>query len=94
MIPGMPASRASRIARCSLLASCGAVLAVSASAPAAGTPAPVVVKDPKDAVASAPDLTRVQIGLASDRRVRVALTLAAAWQPKDLIALEQTIAEA
>ena len=86
MIPRMPASRASRRARRSLLAGCAAVLALSASAPAADTPAPVVVKDAKDAVAGAPDLTRVQIGLASDRRVRFALTLAAAWQPKDLIA--------
>ena len=50
MIPGMPASRASRRARRSLLAGCAAVLALSASAPAAGTPAPVVVKDPKDAL--------------------------------------------
>ena len=82
----MPASRASRRARRSLLAGCAAVLALSASAPAADTPSPVVVKDPKDAVAGAPDLTRAQIGLASDRRVRFALTLAAPWQPKDLIA--------
>ena len=62
------------------------MLALSASAPAADTPSPVVVKDAKDAVAGAPDLTRAQIGLASDRRVRFALTLAAPWQPKDLIA--------
>ena len=47
-----------------------------------------MVKDPKDAVAGAPDLTRAQLGLASDRRVRIALTLAAPWQPKDLLARE------
>ena len=88
MIPRMPASRASRRARRSLLAGCAAVLALSTSALAAGTPAPVVVKDAKDAVAGAPDLTRAQLGLASDRRVRVALTLAAPWQPKDLLARE------
>ena len=88
MIPRMPASRASRRARRSLLAGCAAGLALSASAPAADTPAPVVVKDAKDAVAGAPDLTRAQIGLASDRRVRFALTLAAPWQPKDLIAAQ------
>ena len=52
--------------------------------PRPSTPSPTVVKDPKDAVAGAPDLTRAQIGLASDRRVRFALTLAAPWQPKDL----------
>jgi hypothetical protein len=88
MIPGMPASRASRRARRSLLAAGVAALALSATAPAAATPAPVVVKDAKDAVAGAPDLTRAQIGLASDRRIRLALTLAAPWQPKDLIAGE------
>jgi hypothetical protein len=65
---------------------CLVVLALSASAPAADTPSPVVVKDAKDAVAGAPDLTRVQLGLASDRRVRFAVTLAAPWQPKDLMA--------
>lgn len=86
MIPRMPASRASRRGRRSLLVGCAAVLALSASAPAADTPSPVVVKDAKDAVAGAPDLTRAQIGLASDRRVRFALTLAAPWQPKDLMA--------
>ena len=68
------------------MAGCAAVLALAAAAPAAETPSPMVVKDPKDAVAGAPDLTRAQIGLASDRRVRFALTLAAPWQPKDLIA--------
>ena len=88
MIRGMRVSRASRRARRSLLAGCAAALALSASAPAAGTPSPVVVKDPKDAVTGAPDLTRAQIGLASDRRVRFALTLAAPWQPKDMIAAE------
>jgi hypothetical protein len=85
MIPGMPASRASRRARRSLLAGGIAALALSAAAPAADTPAPVVVKDAKDAVAGAPDLTRAQIGLASDR---LALTLAAPWQPNDLIAAQ------
>lgn len=88
MIPAMPASRASRRARRSLLAGGIAALALSAAAPGADTPAPVVVKDAKDAAAGAPDLTRAQIGLASDRRIRVALTLAAPWQPKDLMAGE------
>jgi hypothetical protein len=88
MIPRMPASRASRRVRRSLMAGGAAVLALAAAAPAADTPSPVVVKDAKDAVAGAPDLTRAQIGLASDRRVRFALTLAAPWQPKDLLAGE------
>jgi hypothetical protein len=88
MIPWMRAFGASRGARRSLLAAGAALLALAAAAPAAETPSPVVVKDPKDAVAGAPDLTRAQLGLASDRRVRFALTLAAPWQPKDLIAGE------
>jgi hypothetical protein len=88
MIPSMRAVRASRRARRSLLAGGVAMLALSAAAPAAETPSPVVVKDARDAVAGAPDLTRAQIGLASDHRVRIALTLAAPWQPKDLIAGE------
>ena len=88
MIPDMPASRASRRARRSLLAGGLATLALAAAAPAADTPSPTVVKDPKDAVAGAPDLTRAQLGLSSDHRIRIALTLAAPWQPKDLIAGE------
>ena len=88
MIPRMPASRASRRARRALVAGGVAALALASAAPAADTPSPTVVKDPKDAVAGAPDLTRAQLGLASDRRVRIALTLAAPWQPKDLVARE------
>ena len=88
MIPRMRGLRGHRAVHAAASsAGCAAVLALCRLAPAAAsTPAPVVVKDPKDAVAGAPDLTRVQIGLASDRRVRFALTLAAPWQPKDLIA--------
>jgi hypothetical protein len=88
MIPRMPASRASRRACRTLVAGCVALLALAAGAPAADTPSPTVVKDAKDAVAAAPDLTRAQLGLASDRRVRIALTLAVPWQPKDLVASE------
>jgi hypothetical protein len=88
MIHRMPASRASRRARRSLLAGGLATLALAAAAPAADTPSPTVVKDAKDAVAGAPDLTRAQLGLSSDHRVRIALTLAAPWQPKDLLAGE------
>jgi hypothetical protein len=88
MIPRMVASRASRGARRALVAGVAAVLVAASAAPAATAPSPTVVKDAKDAVAGAPDLTRAQLGLASDHRVRVALTLAAAWQPKDLLARE------
>ena len=88
MIPRMPASRASRRARRCLVAGVLALLALAGVAPAADTPSPTVVKDAKDAVAGAPDLTRAQLGLSSDRRVRIALTLATPWQPKDLVAGE------
>jgi hypothetical protein len=50
-------------------------------------PAPTVVRDAKgDAPAGAPDLTRGQLGLSPDRRLRAALTLAGAWVAKDLLA--------
>jgi hypothetical protein len=88
IIPRMPASRASRRARRALVAGCLAALAPASGAPAADAPSPTVVKDAKDAVSGAPDLTRAQLGLATDRRVRIALTLAAPWQPKDLLARE------
>jgi hypothetical protein len=88
MIPRMAASRASRRARRALVAGAAAVLVGASAAPAANAPSPAVVKDAKDAVAGAPDLTRAQLGLASDHRLRVALTLAAPWQPKDLLARE------
>ena len=88
MIPRMAASRAARGARRALVAGCAVALGLASAAPAADTPSPTVVKDPKDAVSGAPDLTRAQLGLASDRRVRIALTLAAPWQPKDLVASE------
>jgi hypothetical protein len=88
MIPRMPASRASRRAPRALATGCIVLLALAAAAPAADAPSPTVVKDAKDAVAGAPDLTRAQLGLASDRRVRIALTLAVPWQPKDLLAHE------
>jgi hypothetical protein len=84
----MPASRASRRARRSLAAACVAVLALTAASPAADAPSPTVVRDAKDAVAGAPDLTRAQLGLSSDRRVRAALTLSAGWVARDLLARE------
>jgi len=63
---------------------------VPAPAPARTTPAqaptpgdPVVVRDPVD-TAGGFDLTRVQLGRASDGRLRAALTLAAPWRMGDL----------
>lgn len=82
----MAASRASRHACRGLAAGCLAALALTAAAPAAQAPSPTVVKDAKDAGDGAPDLTRVQLGLTSDRRLRAALTLATGWVAKDLIA--------
>ena len=86
MIPWMRAFGASRRARRSLLAGGAAVLALAAAAPGGRDAVAGGGQGRQDATAGAPDLTRVQIGRASDRRVRFALTLAAPWQPKDLIA--------
>jgi hypothetical protein len=84
----MPAGGARRRAARALAAGCICALAVSVAAPAAQTPSPTVVKDPRDAGVGAPDLTRVQLGLSSDRRLRAALTLAAPWVAKNLLAGE------
>jgi hypothetical protein len=86
MIPAMVALRALRRARRGPVLGCGCVLLVAAAARAADAPSPTVVKDPADARPSAPDLTRAQLGLTSDRRIRVALTLSRGWVARDLIA--------
>jgi len=62
------------------------LLAGAAVAHAAATSSPTVVKDPADARSDAPDLTRAQMGMTSDGRIRVALTLAKGWVARDLIA--------
>jgi len=87
MIRAMPANAARR-ARFALAAGALATLALTAAAPAADAPSPTVVKDAKDVGAGAPDLTRVQLGLTSDRRLRAALTTATSWVAKDLLAKE------
>jgi hypothetical protein len=61
-------------------------LALAAGAAAATSPRPVVFRDPVDAAARAPDLVRVQLGVASEGRVRAALTLASPWVARDLLA--------
>jgi hypothetical protein len=67
-----------------------AALLAGALLPAAATAAagdPVVVREGRDArAAGAPDLTRVQLGLAADGRLRAALTLADAWTASTLVA--------
>ncbi|MEA2256680.1 MAG: hypothetical protein QOG35_2725 [Solirubrobacteraceae bacterium] len=63
-----------------------AALALAAGASAATSPRPVVFRDPVDAAARAPDLVRVQLGVASEGRVRAALTLASPWVARDLLA--------
>jgi hypothetical protein len=62
------------------------VLVLAASARAADAPSPVVVKDAKDAVQGAPDVTRVQLGLTSEGRLRAAVTLSVGWVAHDLLA--------
>jgi hypothetical protein len=65
---------------------CACVLVLAASAHAADAPSPVVIKDAKDAVQGAPDVTRVQLGLTSDRRLRAAVTLSVGWVARNLLA--------
>jgi len=69
-----------------LLAGAAALIAGSAaSALAATTPKPVIVKDPRgDVRIGGLDLTRVQLGLARDGQIRAALTLAGSWTAKGL----------
>jgi hypothetical protein len=86
MIPGMAALGASRHARRGPAAGCACLLLLAAAAHAADSPSPTVVKDAKDARPGAPDITRAQLGLSSDRRIRVALTLSTGWVARDLIA--------
>src|SRR5262249_25415431 len=62
------------------------LLAGAAVAHAAGSSSPTVVKDPADARPDAPDLTRAQVGMTTDGRIRVALTLSKGWVARDLIA--------
>jgi hypothetical protein len=84
----MAALGASRHARRGLAACCACLLLLAAAARAADAPSasPTVVKDAKDARPGAPDITRAQLGLSSDRRIRVALTLSTGWVARDLIA--------
>ena len=83
----MAAPGASSHVRRGLAACCTCLLLLAAVAQAADAPAsPTVVKDPADARPGAPDLTRAQLGLSSDRRIRVALTLSKGWVARDLIA--------
>jgi hypothetical protein len=67
-------------------ACCACALLLAASAHAADGPSPVVIKDAKDAVQGAPDVTRVQLGLTSDRRLRAAVTLSVGWVARNLLA--------
>jgi hypothetical protein len=83
----MAAPGALRHVRRGLAACCACLLLLAAAAHGADAPAsPTVVKDPADARPGAPDLTRAQLGLSSDRRIRVALTLSKGWVARDLIA--------
>src|SRR3954471_20651724 len=64
-------------------AACGACTAAAAAALAQAPPRAVVVHDAVDTPGGL-DLTRVQLGRASDGRLRAALTLAAPWRLRDL----------
>lgn len=83
----MAAPGALPFARRGLAACCACLLLLAAVAQGADAPpSPTVVRDPADARPGAPDLTRAQLGLSSDRRIRVALTLSKGWVARDLIA--------
>jgi hypothetical protein len=63
-----------------------ALVGLAATAGAASAPKPVTTADAKGDVHSTLDLTRVAVGRGVDGRLRASLTLAAAWEPKDLVA--------
>jgi hypothetical protein len=86
MIPRMASQRGARYARRGPAACCACLLVLAATARAADAPSPTVVKDPKDAVVNGPDITRAQLGLASDGRIRAAVTLSADWVARNLMA--------
>jgi len=74
-----------RLAAAGALGLAIAAAAWTGSAGAAG-PTPVVVHDAVDAHTGRLDLTRAQLGLASDGRLRGTLTLARAWTARTLLA--------
>jgi hypothetical protein len=86
MRPPARVQRRDRAKRPALAAGALAAFVLAAAAPAAQTPSPVVIRDAQDAGTRAPDLTRVQLGLAPDGRLRAALTLVAGWVARDLVA--------
>jgi len=79
-------ARPARVARALLAVVVVAALALAPSAPGAGTPKPVTVRDGIDAMHGAPDLVLVQLGVAPSGRLRAVLGLAAPWLPRDLLA--------
>lgn len=79
-----PAGDRRRRPRARWLAAATAACALTAAAVApAQTTDTAAVRDPVD-TAGGFDLTRVQVGRASDGRMRAALTLAAPWRMRDL----------
>jgi hypothetical protein len=85
MRPPAQVQRRDRAKRPAFTAGALAALVLAGSASAARIPSPVVTRDPQDAGTGAPDLTRVQLGLASDGRLRAALTLVGGWVARDLV---------
>ncbi|HEY6759511.1 MAG TPA: hypothetical protein VI318_08480 [Baekduia sp.] len=69
-----------------LLTTCGvAAGGVTTATAAAPAPAPQVAADAKGDVRSPLDLTRFALARSSDGRLRASLTLAAAWDGRDLL---------
>jgi len=63
-----------------------ALAAAAAVAPAATAPKTAVATDAKGDVRSTLDLTRLSVARGDDGRLRASITLAAAWDGKDLLA--------
>lgn len=69
-----------------ILLAVASATAAATLAPAASTPKPVTVRDASgDAASGAPDLVRVQLGRASDGRLRAVLTTAAPFSGADML---------
>jgi hypothetical protein len=65
---------------------CLALAAGAAGAGAATAPKPQAATDARGDVSRGPDLTRVSVARGSDGRLRASITLATAWEGKDLVA--------
>jgi hypothetical protein len=79
-------ARASRAARFAAVVAGGLILCAPLTAAQSAKVQPVAVREAAgDAASGAPDPVRLQLGLASDGRLRAVISLAKALDPKDLL---------